>query len=103
MDWRRDGSDHHTRGRVAKGRQVAVDDDDARPHHASGFFVPGPGATEGDYDYVYSLYARTVEELGVGADAVVPVVAALVLLVVGVLIGSPPIVSSDSIAAISGC
>lgn len=29
---------------------------------------PGPGATEGDYDYVYSLYARTVEELGSGAD-----------------------------------
>ena len=29
---------------------------------------PGPGATEGDYDYVYSLYARTVSELGSGAD-----------------------------------
>ena len=27
---------------------------------------PGSGATEGDYDYVYSLYARTVAELGAG-------------------------------------
>ena len=29
---------------------------------------PGSGATEGDYDYVYSLYARTVAELGAAAD-----------------------------------
>ena len=29
---------------------------------------PGSGATEGDYDYVYSLYARTVAELGAASD-----------------------------------
>ncbi len=37
-----DGSEHHTRGLVAKGRQVEVYDDDARrPHPARGFFVLG--------------------------------------------------------------
>lgn len=29
---------------------------------------PSVGASEGDYDYVYSLYANTVAELGSGAD-----------------------------------
>ena len=29
---------------------------------------PGSGGTEGDYDYVYSLYARSISELGVGTD-----------------------------------
>ena len=29
---------------------------------------PVSGAIEGDYDYVYSLYARTVAELGAGSD-----------------------------------
>ena len=29
---------------------------------------PGSGAIEGNYDYVYSLYARTVAELGAGSD-----------------------------------
>ena len=40
-----DGSNHNTSGRIAKGRRIAADDDDARPDPARKFLVPGSGAT----------------------------------------------------------